>query len=80
MCNVETKAKLSLYLTDQPPQAENVLEGGGRGIAPPFRPQCWVKVSSQIHALAALPLGKKPLVPTGYKAGWCHEEEKNLLP
>jgi len=27
-------------------------------------------VSGQLHALAALPSGKKPSVPVGWEAGW----------
>jgi len=30
-------------------------------------------VSGQLHAPAALPPGKKPLVPTGYEAEWIPE-------
>jgi len=29
-----------------------------------------MEVSGQLHAPAALPLGKEPLVPTEYEAGW----------
>jgi hypothetical protein len=32
-----------------------------------------VVVSGQLHALAALPLGKKPQVPIGYEVGWTPE-------
>jgi len=32
-----------------------------------------MEVSGQLHALAILPQGKEPLVPTGYKAGWAPE-------
>jgi len=30
-------------------------------------------VSGQLHAPAALPLDKEPLVPIGYEAGWIPE-------
>jgi len=29
-----------------------------------------MEVSGQLHILANLPLGKQPVVPTGYEAGW----------
>jgi len=29
--------------------------------------------SGQLHALATLPPGKEPLVPTGEEAGWASE-------
>jgi len=32
-----------------------------------------VEVSSQLHALAVLPPGKEPLVPTEKEAGWAPE-------
>jgi hypothetical protein len=32
-----------------------------------------MEVSGHLHALAASPLGKGPLVPTGYEAGWAPE-------
>jgi hypothetical protein len=32
-----------------------------------------MEVSGQLHAPAALPPGKKPLVPIGYEAGWAPE-------
>jgi hypothetical protein len=32
-----------------------------------------MEVSGQLQALAALPPGKEPLVPTGYEAGWAPE-------
>jgi hypothetical protein len=43
-------------------------------------------VSGQLHAPAALPPGKEPLVPIGYEAGWAQSqsgrggEEKNSHP
>jgi hypothetical protein len=32
-----------------------------------------MKVSGQLHAPAALPPGKEPLIPTGWEAGWAPE-------
>jgi len=32
-----------------------------------------MEVSGQLHAPAALPPGKEPLVPIGYEAGWAPE-------
>jgi hypothetical protein len=32
-----------------------------------------MEVSGQLHAPAALPAGKEPLVPTGYEDGWASE-------
>jgi len=32
-----------------------------------------MEVSDQLHALAALPLGKEPMVPTGQETGWAPE-------
>jgi hypothetical protein len=35
--------------------------------------QYYMEVSSQLHALATLSLGKEPPVPIGYDAGWAQE-------
>jgi len=32
-----------------------------------------MEVSGQLHVPDALPLGKEPLIPTGYKAQWTPE-------
>jgi hypothetical protein len=47
---------------------------GSVGIAPHIlRPRHWMEVSGQLHAPAALPPGKGPLVPIGQEAGWAPE-------
>jgi hypothetical protein len=38
-----------------------------------------VKVSGQLHAPAALPPGKEPLVPFGQEAWWAPEEKNSQL-
>jgi hypothetical protein len=47
---------------------------GRRGIAPRILDlgTRW-QVSGQLHAPAALPAGKEPLVPIGQEAGWTSE-------
>jgi hypothetical protein len=78
------KVKLSLCF-DWAPRHEGVLGGGG--IAPLILwPRHEMEVSGQLHALAALPPGKEPLLPIGWEAGWAQSrsgrggEGKNSQP
>jgi hypothetical protein len=47
---------------------------GSGGTDPRFLDLCssW-EVSGQLHSPSAVPLGKEPLVPIGYEAGWTPE-------
>jgi hypothetical protein len=38
-----------------------------------------MEVSGQLQTPAALPLGKEPLVSTGYAAGWTPEPARTIL-
>jgi hypothetical protein len=43
-------------------------------------PRHWMEVSCQLHTMATLPPGKKPLVPTGKGARWAAEKVWRKIP
>jgi hypothetical protein len=60
---MEVKVKLPLRLTKH--HAMKVYWRSG-GVAPRILwPRYWMEVSGQLHAQAALPPGKEPLIPIG---------------
>jgi hypothetical protein len=78
------KTKLSICFINQALCHEDIWDSGG--IAPPFMTSALDRVSGQLHALAALPMGKEPVVPTDCRLGgprsWSgrYGEEKILAP